>query len=157
PIPLQSEAGPVLPAGTPYSTLFPTGHIPAADFNTIAKNLMNQFVPLPNSANNQFGFSAFNTSKTHQGIARIDHTITSSDQLWGVAIFSHNSSTQGLPFTGANLPGFESFSNSSIKTFTIAENHTFSNTMLNEVRLGYFRLNLDTVEPQPPALPSSFG
>jgi Carboxypeptidase regulatory-like domain len=157
PIPLVGEDGITHPAGTAFNVLFPTGHIPAADFNSISKNLLNTFVPLPNAAANQFSFSPFNTAKTHQGIARVDHNLTSSDLLWGVAIFQQNSSTQGLPFTGATLPGFESFSTAAIKNFTISENHTFNSSTLNELRVGYFRLNFDAVEPQKPVLPSAFG
>lgn len=132
-------------------------HLPTSDFNSLAANLMNTFVPRPNAAGNQFGFSPFNTAHTDQGIARVDHTITPSDQIWGVAIFSHNFSNQGLPFTGATLAGFESHSSADIKQFTVAYNHTFNNSTLNEVRLGYFRLNFDAVEPNKPVLPSTLG
>lgn len=133
------------------------GNIGTGNFNSVAKNLMNTFVPLPNAAANQFSFSPFSTAKTHQGIARVDHNLTSSDLLWGVAIIQKNNSTQGLPFTGATLPGFESFSTADVKNFTISENHTFNNSTLNELRVGYFRLNFNAVEPQKPVLPSAFG
>jgi hypothetical protein len=177
PFPILGDDGVVHPAGTAWFGTGTTGsifncggsgagnvcpnpnfgNIGTSNFNSIAKNLMNTFVPLPNAAANQFSFSPFSTSKTHQGIARIDHNLTSSDLLWGVAIIQQNSSTQGLPFTGATLPGFDSFSTSGIKNFTISENHTFNNSTLNEFRLGYYRLNFDAVEPQKPVLPSSVG
>jgi len=157
PIPLVGEDGITHPAGTAYNVLFPTGHIPAADFNSISKNLLNTFVPLPNGPANAFNFSAFNTTKAHQGIARVDHNLTGSDLLWGVAIFNQSNQTQGLPFTGATLPGFESFSTAGTKEFTVSESHTFNSTTLNEIRLGYWRLNFDAVEPQKPVLPSSAG
>jgi hypothetical protein len=155
--PLVGEDGVTHPAGTPYASLFPTGHIPAADFNSVSTGLLNQFVPPPNSANNQFGFNAFNTSSSDQGIARIDTNLTSSDLLWGVMIFDHNFSTQGLPFTGATLPGFGTHSTLDRKEFTISENHTFNSSTLNEFRLGYFRFNFDAVEPNQVIQPSAFG
>lgn len=157
PFPMVGEDGITHPAGTAYSTLFPTGHVPAADFNSVSSNLISQFVPLPNTAGNEFTFVPINTTATDQGIIRVDHNLTSSDLLWGSAIFQQSNATQGLPFVGSNLPGFGSFSTAGTKEFTISENHTFNNSTLNEIRLGYYRLNFDAVEPQKPALPSSFG
>jgi len=157
PIPLLGEDGITHPAGTAYSTLFPTGHIPTSDFNSISNNLMNTFVPLPNTGGNQFTFNPINALQQNQGIVRVDHNLTKSDLLWGTAIFQQSNQTQGLPFTGATLPGFGSFSTAGTKEFTIAENHTFNSSTLNELRVGYFRFNFDTVEPQKPVLPSSFG
>lgn len=133
------------------------GHLPTSDFNSLAMKLYNTFVPLPNAAGNQFSFNPVSTVSADQGIARVDHTITTNDQVWGVAIFNHNFGTQGLPFTGATLAGFESHSTAETKEFTVAYNHTFNNTTLNEVRLGYWRLNFDAVEPNHPILPNSFG
>src|SRR5208283_3633962 len=54
PVPLQGENGATYAAGTPYSTLFPTGHIPAADFNPLSVSLLNKYVPLPNFGGNEY-------------------------------------------------------------------------------------------------------
>jgi Carboxypeptidase regulatory-like domain len=183
PVPLVGDDGLTHPAGTPWmgsgttgaifncGAVVPTtgslagftcpnalfGHLPTSDFNPVAVNLMNAFVPGPNSAGNQFGFTPTNTAITHQGIARVDHNLTASDTMWGVVIFNQSSATQGLPFTGATLLGFGSHSTTGTKEFTVSENHTFNNTTLNEFRLGYFRLNFDAVEPNHLIQPSSFG
>jgi hypothetical protein len=157
PVQMVGEDGITHPAGTPYATLFPTGHIPSVDFSPIATGLLNQFVPLPNAPGNGFSFNPVTNSKTDQGIVRIDHNLTSSDQLWGDFIENNNRATQGLPFTGATLPGFGTFSTANTKEITIAHNHTFSPSMLNEIRLGFFRLNFDAVEPSQLIQPSSVG
>jgi hypothetical protein len=176
PVPLVGDDGVLHPAGTrwacggpkgtnpcgAFATIFhigsPTfGILPATDFNPLAVKLMNTFVPLPNATANQFSFNPVSSVVADQGIARVDHTITTNDQIWGVAIFNHNAGQQGLPFTGATLAGFESHSTAETKEFTVAYNHTFNNTTLNEVRLGYWRLNSDLVEPNKPILPNSFG
>ncbi|HET9184369.1 MAG TPA: carboxypeptidase regulatory-like domain-containing protein [Candidatus Angelobacter sp.] len=158
PIALIGEDGTLHPANsTTYAALFPTGHIPVADFNSVSAGLINQFVPLPNSPNNQFTFNPVNTGHTDQGIAKIDHNLTANDQLWGVFGINNNRSTQALPFTGADLPGFGTFSTAKTYDYTAAWNHTFNSTMLNEFRLGYFRFNFDAVEPQQVVDPSTFG
>lgn len=133
------------------------GILGTSGFNPVSLSLMNTFVPSPNAPNNQFGFNPVNTSKADQGIARIDHNLTQSDLLWGTIIINHNPTTEALPFTGATLPGFGQVDSREGKEFTIAESHTFNNSMLNELRLGYARFNFDAVEPATPALPSSFG
>jgi hypothetical protein len=182
PVPLIGDDGVLHPAGTAWMGSGTTGaifncgaavpatgslasftcpnanfaHLPTSDFNPLAVKLMNTFIPLPQTGQT-LSTTPASTSHSDQGIARADHTITSSDQIWGVAIFNHNFGNQGLPFTGATLSGFESHSTAETKEFTVAYNHTFSNTMLNELRLGYWRLNFDAVEPNKPVLPSTFG
>ena len=133
------------------------GNIGAGNFNSIASNLMNKFVPLPNGANNAFSFSSANAAKTDQGIVRVDHNFSSSDQIWATYIDNNNRGTQGLPFTGATLPGFGTFSTADTKEATLAYNHNFNPTTLNELRVGWYRLNFDTVEPSQTISPSSFG
>lgn len=133
------------------------GKIGTGNFNPLATSLMNQFVPLPNTAGNQFSLNPVNTNKANQIIFRLDHNLSSSDQIWGVGIFNWGPQTSTLPFTGANLPGFSEIDQRHTYEYTAAYNHTFSPTSLNEIRLGYARFNFDAVEPVTPALPSSFG
>jgi hypothetical protein len=126
-------------------------------FNSISANLVSTFVPLPNTSTNVFGFQPLNTAKPSQYIARVDHNLSSSDSLWGVAFIQKNQTFETLPFTGSNLPGFAEVDTRNIYQYTAAYNHTFSTTMLNELRFGWSYFNFDAVEPQTPALPSSFG
>src|SRR2546426_9305284 len=133
------------------------GILGAGNFNSISTTLMNQFVPHSNASGNQFGFSPVNTGKTDQGIIKVDHNFNSANQIWGLFAENSNRATQGLPFTGATLPGFGTFSTANTKEITVAYNHTFSPTTLNEVRLGYHRLNFDAVEPAKVVQPSTFG
>lgn len=133
------------------------GKIGSGSFNGISSGLVNKFVPLPNATANGFSFNPVNNSKTDQGIAKIDHTFNSSNQIWGVFTEDNNRATQALPFTGSTLPGFGSFQTGNTKQITLAYNHTFNATTLNELRLGYHRFNFDTVEPQQVIDPSAFG
>jgi hypothetical protein len=133
------------------------GNLGTGNFSAISSGLMNQFVPHANAASNGFGFSPANVSKTDQGIARIDHNFNASNTLWGVYADNNNRATQGLPFTGATLPGFGTFSTANTINVTVSYTHTFSSTALNEVRLGWYRLNFDAVEPSQVVQPSTFG
>jgi hypothetical protein len=157
PFPLVGENGTTYPAGTPYSTIFPTGHIPNADFNPLSAKLLAGYVPLPNSPGGLFSFNPISTNHTEQGIMRFDHNFSPADSLWFTMLFNHNISPETLPFTGATLPGFGDESTSSVKLATGDWTHTFNPTTVNELRLSYLRLNFVAVEPQTPVLPSSAG
>jgi hypothetical protein len=178
PFPIRGDDGAVHPAGTPFfgssGAIFNCGvktvvggqvscsnpnfgNIGTSSFNSISTGLMNNFVPVANLGTNQFTFVPINTGKTDQGIARVDHNFNNNNQIWGVYADNNNRSTQGLPFTGSTLPGFGTFSTANTIETTLAYNHTFNNTTLNEVRLGWHRLNFDAVEPQKTPTPASFG
>lgn len=156
PFPLAGEDGTTYPAGTPYSTIFPTGHIPAADLNSIAVNLMNTYVPLPNNGT-EYDFNPTTTLKRDQEIIRIDHTFSAKDSIWGYAFIQRQPDSNILPFSGASLPGFPSVDQEHWFSGTLAWNHTFGGSALNEARLGYSRFNYVANVPSKAVLPSSVG
>lgn len=133
------------------------GKLPVSDFNALSASLLNQFVPSPNFTGNAFTFNPLTNTVGDQGIVRIDHNISSSDQIWGVYIMNHSPSNTQLAFTGATLLGWPEVDSREVKDTNVAWNHTFNNSTLNELRLGYARFNFDAVEPATPAQPSSFG
>lgn len=157
------------PAGTPWNSCFPNAQIPAADFNTIAGNLMNKYVPASNYTRagiDYYNFNAPNTGADDQGIIRIDDQLTSRDALWASTIFDSSPAMNTLPLpstestgTGATLPGFAADNSSHTKIFNASWTHVFNSTTLNELRAGYFRFNYAELEPATATLaaPSSFG
>ena len=156
PIPLVGESGLSYPAGTPYSQIFPTGHIPTRDFNSISQNLLAN-VPLPNAPGGLYSFNPLVTGQQDQGIARLDHTFTEKDALWATAFIEHSPNTSTLPSFGATLPGYAQADTSAFKQFTADWTHTFNATTLNELRASYLRYNYAAVYPLNPTLPSSVG
>lgn len=157
PFPLVGENGATYPAGTLYSTIFPTGQIPIGDFNPISAKLLANYVPNANFSSNIFAFNPTATTTTDQGIMRLDHTFNEKDALWFTLSIEHQTQPETIPFTGASLPGFGDMSVLDPKLFTADWTHTFSPTTLNELRLSYIRLNFKSTEPQQAVLPSSLG
>jgi len=80
PFPLTGENGTVFPAGTPYSTIFPTGSIPSVDFNPISSSLLSKYIPLPNSGTS-YDFNPLTVGKVDQYLTRIDHTFGPKDAI----------------------------------------------------------------------------
>jgi len=156
PTPMVGEDGKTYPAGTAYSTIFPTGHIPAADLNPIAVKLVNTYVPLPNHGT-EYDFNPTTSTVADQEIIRIDHTFSLKDSIWGYAFIEREPTSNVLPFSGATLPGFASVDQRHLFSGTLAWNHTFGGTALNEARLGYSRFNYVANYPQKVVLPSSAG
>jgi hypothetical protein len=157
PFPMVGADGNTHPAGTPYSTLFPTGVIPTADLNSTAVALMNQYVPLPNGPNNEYFWNPGQKKGTDQYLGRLDEKITSKDSIWFYGLYENDTQLNDIPFIGAGLPGFGETDPEKFYQFTTAWNHTFSPTMLNEARAAYLRYNFNAVNPQNPQLPSSAG
>jgi len=158
--PLTGEDGLVHPAGTPYSTLFPTKHIPTVDFSGPSAILLNKFIPSANAGGTNFQYSELVSSNPNQYIGRVDYNLSSKDSVF--FYFFHQRQTTGdtLPFLpgAANpLPGFGQFSTTKIYQYTVSETHVFNQHMLNEFKVGYNRLNFDAVEPTNIVSPASLG
>ena len=156
PFPLTGENGTVYPAGTPYSTIFPTGNIPVSDFNSISATLLQKYIPLPTNGTD-FQFNPITTGKGDQYISRIDHNFSSKDEIWGYWFWEIRPTLDTLPFTGSTLPGFPQTSQRHIQEYVLTWNHTFGPTMLNEARFGYTRLNFVAVQPVNILNPQSVG
>jgi hypothetical protein len=155
PFPIVGESGLTYAAGTPYSAIFPTGHIPAADFDPIAVNLLKD-VPLPNMGSD-YQFNPVVALQNDQYLGRIDHTISAKDTMWFYGLWQRKHDRQDLPFFGATLPGFAQVDNQHWQQYVADWSHTFSGTALNETRVGYTRLNYAAVAPAAPVSPSSVG
>jgi hypothetical protein len=145
------------PAGTPYATLFPDGAIPTVDFNTLSLKLLNQYVPLPNAAGNAYDFNPLEVAARDQYIYRVDEKLTNNDSLWLYGLYEKDATTDDLAFVGSNLPGFGASSPEKTYEYTVAWNHTFSATMLNEARFAYLRTNYQAVQPLSANSPSGYG
>jgi hypothetical protein len=157
PIPLVGENGATFPAGTAYSKIFPTGHIPAADFNAVSTNLLNKYIPLPNLGTNIFSFNPTETQTDNQYLFRVDHNFNQKDTVWAYGFINPLNTIDPISFNGGNLPGFGELDPQQAQHYTLTWNHTFNGSMLNEVRFGYNRFNFTASEPQNKLLPSSLG
>jgi hypothetical protein len=155
-------------AGTAWNACpaITSGQIPTSSFNSIAQNLTSKFVPASNSqtvnpttgiTSYLYNFSAPNSSAQDQGIIRLDYHLSPSNELSTSVIFQSAPDVMALPFGGATLPGFTQVDAAHVKIFNAGYTHTFSSSMVNQLRAGYFRFNDAAVSPQTPVAPSSFG
>ncbi|HTC48336.1 MAG TPA: carboxypeptidase regulatory-like domain-containing protein [Candidatus Aquilonibacter sp.] len=142
-------------AGTPWCVAFPTGALPS--INPLAAKLLNQYIPLPNAANNEFLFNPLEVSKRGQYLGRLDEKVSNKDSIWFYGLYDNHITNDDLGFVGSNLPGFADGNPSKTYQYTTAWNHTFSPTTLNEARFGYLRFNYDDVVPLSTQSASAYG
>jgi len=145
------------PQNTTWKACFAGGVVPTADFNPLSVTLVKNFVPTPNINTNQFSLNPVTTAKVNQHLGRLDFNFSQKDSIWFYALADDSSSINTLPFTGATLPGFGDQSTPFTKQFTASWNHVFSTNVLNELRLGYSRLNFKTGTPVNVRQPASVG
>ena len=145
------------PKGTAWSACFTGGVVPTSNFNPLSTQLVQQFVPAAVPGTNQASFSPVTQAKTNQHVGRFDWNLNQKDSLWFYALVNDSSSINGIPFSGATLPGFGDQSVPFTKQFTASWNHVFSSNVVNEFRLGYTRLNFRTGDPVNVRQPSDVG
>ena len=84
------------------------------------------------------------------GLGRVDYTIGTKDSLFGR--YNIESAYQTIPYPSAQpgiplgIPGYPEIDNERNQYATIEERHTFSPTVLNEVRVGFVRLDMHTAD-----------
>ena len=149
-------------AGETWAQCFPSGtvNIPTTEWDPIASKIITQFVPQANETIggvSYYNFNAATTGAQDQGVIRADYTPTTRDTIWASSVFQSSPGTAALAFGGSSFPGFPSVQAQHFKIFSASYTHTFSTSMLNELRAGYYRFDFPSVEPSPVVPPSSYG
>ena len=125
-------------APTASSQVVPTAAQRASVTDPISQNLL-KFYPQPNtsvpgSAIN-FVANVGSFDYDHTGLIKVDYNISAKDVL-SVRFADY----QGSTFTAGQLPSLDGTGNVPVsRSGMISENHTFSPTVINELRLGYSR------------------
>jgi outer membrane receptor protein involved in Fe transport len=123
---------------------FPNNIIPANRLDPLAVSIVNKYQPLPNQsgANNLTGVSR-NEDRHDQFLTRIDHVLGATQKIFGHYIYNkrHNPSTP----INTNFPVARDFNNHSA---AIQHVTTWSSTVLNEIRFGYMRGDLNRLSPR---------
>ncbi|MCI0723931.1 MAG: TonB-dependent receptor [Acidobacteria bacterium] len=124
------------PNGTGFvRDLFPGNRLPADRISAAGKGLLD-FYPRPNLAGLVSNFVDTRSQRIDfdQFTARVDHQITSRDNLFVRYIFTDQTS-----FGPGRFPGFGSHQAARPQNVAITANHTFSPSLLNEFKFGFVR------------------
>jgi hypothetical protein len=122
---------------------FPGNVIPASRLDRSAQNIVNFFYPLPNQGTLATGMGVYQqfvpeTSNRHRADLRIDHEATSKDSLFLRASYQRRDPS-GISFEAGNGLTNMGIQDRTLDTATVVGGWTkiFSNTVVNEFRIGY--------------------
>jgi hypothetical protein len=132
------------------------GKFPTGAFNAISKTLIQQYVPPANSGSNFVYNSTANTTGD-QYIGRIDYALNPRNQFTVVGLYNKSILSEGLPFSGATLPGFGDGSLTHSQVWTGDFVHQFGPTAVNDLAAHYVRLDFNSGAPQKVVDPASVG
>jgi len=152
--PRDPNFGPFLCSGTPCN------QVPV---DSVMKNYMNKYLPLPNYGTNGFVEDPVADLQDDQFIFHYDYNISSKDTLSAFYIF--DDAPQVFPFevlkgasTGGDVPNGSGFTNAErSQAGSISWTRTISPTMLNELRFSTNRVASFDAVPLDKTSPSALG
>ncbi len=123
---------------------FPGNIIPADRLDPLAVSIVTQYQPLPNqSGASNLGGVTGSKDRHDQLLTRIDHVLSDRQKVFGHYIYNKRDNPS-IPIN-ANFPVARLFSNHSAAVQHVT---TWSDTVLNEVRFGYMRGDLNRLSPR---------
>src|SRR5579859_2368984 len=139
---VAARGGSAIAAGTAYAAIFPGNVIPAACFDATAADLLNQFVPPPNTGSNIFLATPNAKVRNDQVTFRVDHNLTGQQQL--SLYYYGDDGYDNQPFntflaSGANLPGFGYRTRDRFQQLNLSHAWTIAAKTINESRFVYYR------------------
>ncbi|MGH9741672.1 MAG: TonB-dependent receptor domain-containing protein [Candidatus Acidiferrum sp.] len=105
-----------------------------------AANLVGTGVASDPTSFNLFSGPTAASVALNQGSADLDYSISEKDQLHGYFVIQKDHRQE--PTQGANLPNFGDVRDGLRDLMTVSEDHVFSPSLTNTVRLGYNRIHL---------------
>ena len=123
---------------------FPGNIIPSERLDPLAVSMINAYQPLPNQtgANNFRGFTQ-NKDTQHQLITRVDHVINTQQKIFGHYLYQYRDNPS-IPIN-PEFPAPRLFKNQSLAVQHVT---TWSSSLLNEIRFGYMRGDLNRLSPR---------
>jgi len=124
--------------------------------NSISQNLL-PYYPHANSGAFTFVGTQTFVNNTDQFGVRLDHVLTERDALNFRYSYGQSSQTDPLSTQGANVPGFPVGENQRPQNLVAQETHTFSPTLLGQIRFSFLRNKLLLDEHLNDTTPASLG
>jgi outer membrane receptor protein involved in Fe transport len=90
--------------------------------------------PIPNLSSNRFTFPYSQPNRDDYIQGRVDHTFSVNDSIFGRYTFEDNTQIPNTPY-----PQFNNERLSRTQYLTLSENHVFTSSMLNSLRISYSR------------------
>ncbi len=135
--------------GSTTACVLPTLQIPSSAWSGPAQHLL-QYIPAPNSSDNQFATSAINQAlRDDKGAVRVDAN-TGWGLISGYYFLDDYSLNNPYPVAqgGASVPGFNALYQGRAQLFSLGDTKTLSATAVNELHFSFLRAFNDLGKPQ---------
>jgi hypothetical protein len=119
-------------------TPFAFNQLPPPFISSFSQKLLSLF-PKPNSGLNTFTSTQTKQDDFNEGGLRLDHYLTSSDNLNFRYMISDGSRFDPLSPAGASVPGFPIGESHRAQNFVAQETHTFSPSVIGVLRFSFLR------------------
>jgi hypothetical protein len=118
---------------------FPDNRIPADRINSVARTVLDQFVPLPNlpGTENNYLDTRAQRLNSDQFNLRLDHSFSN-----GSSVFGRYSLSNEDGFTPENLPGFGANHDNKVQNLTLTSIHPLSSRLVSQLRIGFQKMQL---------------
>jgi Carboxypeptidase regulatory-like domain len=117
---------------------FPNDQIPLSRFDPVAVRLLERYVPLPNSPNGRWVSLVSSPTNGDQYLARVDHSFSSRNTA-NLRYF--RDSTEQFFQSGNISPYAPNRRALTVTNWALQDTHAFSQSLLNELRLGVNRVD----------------
>lgn len=117
---------------------FPNNTIPASRFDPVALEVLNRYVPLPNASGGRWSELVSQPTNGNQYLARVDYQFSPSNTA-NIRYF--RDSTELFTQNGNISPYAPNRRALTVANWALQDTHTFSPTLLNELRLGANRVD----------------
>lgn len=131
------SASPIRPRDPSTGQPFPGDMIPSSRIDTAAKNILNRYIPVPNSPGNRYLAAPARSIRSHQYGIRGDHRFTSANSLF--LRYSYGQDENFNPLGPANFSPAGSSAKNYSHGAVISDTHAFSPSLLNEASLSFLR------------------
>jgi hypothetical protein len=123
---------------------FRNNQIPGTDISPLVQNILNMF-PFPNSTGGSGNYLGHPVQTENDTLAsfRVDHHLSTSDQLSFRYSFSDINEFEPFPEGSNNLNGYGDYVYDHIQNATAQEQHVFSSQFVNTFLLGFNRFTRD--------------
>lgn len=124
------------------NNVYPYNQIPAGDFDPAAVAYEKAFptysgTEIPGSAGGQVNYSTTTAQTFNEYVSRVDHQFGANDHLFGR--YYYNYFIQPGEYDKGNLASYRSYFNTRYQNALIAETHTFTPNLLNNLVVNYQR------------------
>ncbi len=134
----DSKVLPIDPStGKPYDYNGVPGWIPPADLDPTAANIINKYIPLPNSSNNAWTGFFIGPTTENEYLGKYDQVLSEKDHL---AVSYFNIHLRQNAYGSGNIPWSTNQSYAAQQNLNVSEVHTISATTANQAWLTFTRV-----------------